>query len=633
MIYYLGPPGLTPDGFEVCTMEDIVKYCSQQAVLGVDTETEGLDFLSKKLIMFQIGNQHNQYVIDTRIYSIEALRDILESRTVLKIFHNVKFDYKFIKQWADITCENIYDTMIAEKVIHCGRQNKSYSLTSLTEYYCGVALDKEIRNKFVGMTGEPFTKYQVVYGAQDVVYLPLIRDDQMIQINNHSLENTLKLENDVALSFADIEFNGIDIDLQKWDEIADISGEEAFRILDKLDAYIENDVLFESFRSKSIQTDLFMPVEELRRVDVKWTSPTQVLKVFKTLIADLEDVNGKNLYKHAYSNPIIKDYIEFKEKMKLFTSYGREFFKFVKSDGKVHTSFNQILNTGRVSSNSPNMQQIPSDNKYRNCFITPGEGWVFVSSDYSSQELCIIAEGAKDPVWLKALNAGEDLHSICAELVYGEEWKNAADDNCAFYLHNKQKCNCKAHKSLRTNVKTINFGLAYGMSAMKLSETLQITFQAAEQLIDKYFKAFPAINKFLKALGNYGKHFGHIKTYSPFSRIRWFDDWSPRLKYQKTSMKTLGRIERASKNTPIQGTGADMTKKALILIREEIQRNWKDKVKLVMTVHDQIDTICAKECANEWANKMTGLMEDAAKEILPSGLLKADTNITSCWEK
>ena len=98
MIYYLGPPGLTPDGFEVCTMEDIVKYCSQQAVLGVDTETEGLDFLSKKLIMFQIGNQHNQYVIDTRIYSIEALRDILESRTVLKIFHNVKFDYKFIKQ-------------------------------------------------------------------------------------------------------------------------------------------------------------------------------------------------------------------------------------------------------------------------------------------------------------------------------------------------------------------------------------------------------------------------------------------------------------------------------------------------------------------------------------------------------
>ena len=633
MIYYLGPKGLTPNGFKLCTEEDIFKYCSNKKVLGVDTETEGLDFLSKKLIMFQIGDQHTQFVIDTRMYSIEFLRSVLESKTILKIFHNVKFDYKFIKQWADITCENIYDTMIAEKVIHCGRQNKSYSLTSLTEFYCGVALDKAVRNKFVGMTGEPFTQYQIVYGAQDVAYLPLIRNDQSRQVQHHNLENILKLENDAALAFADIEFNGIDIDLKKWNEIAEISGEEAFKILDRLDRYIESDKLFESFVSKTLQTDLFMPIEEIRRVAVKWTSPTQVLEVFKTLVPDLEDVNGKNLYKHAYSNPIIKDYIEFKEKMKLFTSYGREFFKFVKSDSKVHTSFNQILNTGRVSSNNPNMQQIPSDNKYRNCFITPSESWVFVSSDYSSQELCIIAEGAKDPVWLKALNAGEDLHSICAELVYGTEWITSGEDRCAFYNKNKQKCNCPKHKKLRTNVKTINFGLAYGMSSMKLSETLQISLQDAEKLIDKYFKAFPAINKFLKALGNYGKHFGHIKTYSPFGRIRWFDDWSPRLKHQKTSMKTLGRIERASKNTPIQGTGADMTKKALILIREEIQRSWQDKVKLVMTVHDQIDTICIKECSKEWSSKMTELMEAAAKEILPSGLLKAETNITSCWEK
>jgi len=168
---------------------------------------------------------------------------------------------------------------------------------------------------------------------------------------------------------------------------------------------------------------------------------------------------------------------------------------------------------------------------------------------------------------------------------------------------------------------------------MKLSDTLQISLPDSEKLIEKYFKSFPNIHKFLKALGNYGKHFGHIKTYSPYGRIRWFDDWSPRMKYQKTSMKTLGRIERASKNTPIQGTGADMTKRALVLIREEINKKWKDSVKLVMTVHDQIDTVCIKSVADEWAQRMTQLMEESAKEILPSGLLKADTNITSCWEK
>ena len=238
MVYYLGPEGLPSDGFTRCTAQDIKDYCSKQAVLGVDTETEGLDFLSKKLIMFQIGDAKNQYVIDTRVYSIDFLKEILESRKILKIFHNVKFDYKFIKQWAGITCENIYDTMIAEKVINCGRQNKSYSLTSLTDLYCGVSLDKEVRNKFVGMTGEPFTKYQIVYGARDVEYLPIIRDNQMIQITNHKLENTLILENQASLAFADIEFNGIDLDLEKWDEISDLSGEEAFKIMAKLDHYI-----------------------------------------------------------------------------------------------------------------------------------------------------------------------------------------------------------------------------------------------------------------------------------------------------------------------------------------------------------------------------------------------------------
>jgi DNA polymerase-1 len=188
-------------------------------------------------------------------------------------------------------------------------------------------------------------------------------------------------------------------------------------------------------------------------------------------------------------------------------------------------------------------------------------------------------------------------------------------------------------KALRTQIKTINFGLAYGMGPFKLADTLNISKSEAEELINKYFSAFPNIKDFLERLGRYGKHNGYITTMPPFKRRRWFDSWYPKIWNDRTMMGELGSIERASKNTPIQGSSADMTKLALIYIYDEIQANWKGDVKIVMTVHDQIDTICKQEKAEEWAPTMTALMEKAAMKIVKNGLLKADTNISETWEK
>jgi DNA polymerase-1 len=276
------------------------------------------------------------------------------------------------------------------------------------------------------------------------------------------------------------------------------------------------------------------------------------------------------------------------------------------------------------------MQQIPADNSFRNCFTAP-EGWSYVSADYSSQELNVIAFGSKDPVWIEALNKGEDLHSVCADLVYGSKWADQAEPGCE-YMKNKSKCNCKEHKKLRTHVKTINFGLAYGMGANKLSDTLGISSDDAKKLINTYFESFPAIKGFLDRLGTFGTTFGYIKTFPPYNRKRWFSNWYPRIWDNKSSMMELGSIERASKNTPIQGASADMTKKALILMREYIQTVGVP-VKLVMTVHDQIDTICANDYVKTWTYTMKKIMEDAALEIVTNGLLKAEVTVSKCWEK
>ena len=630
MIYLISNTQSLSPNFKSATIDDVVNYCKDKEVLGVDTETEGMDFTCKKMIMFQIGDEDNQYIIDTRFISIEPLRGILESKNIIKIFHNAKFDYKFIKATSNIELECVYDTFLVERILNCGKDGMKYGLKDVCNKYLNVELNKDVRNQFIGLTGQPYKDDQIVYGAKDVEYLINIRKHQLPLIDKYKLNNVVDLENEAVLAFSDIEYNGLDLDIEQWKTLEDINTTEADALAFNLDQEIVEDTKLEKFVSKYIQTDMFTAVEDLRKVDVKWTSPKQVLNVFQTIIPKLENVNGREMYKYRFKHNIIDTYIRYKEAMKLCTSYGHKFFDNLSSDNKIHTNFHQILDTGRVSSSKPNMQQIPADNRFRNCFIAP-DGWSFVSADYSSQELNVIAFGSKDPVWLEALEEGQDLHSTCAELVYGDEWTNAAEDNCLYNI-NKFKCKCKKHQKLRTNVKTINFGLAYGMGPNKLADTLNISVDGAKELIEKYFKAFPAIKGFLDKLGNYGKKYGYIKTFPPYNRKRWFTNWYPRIWDNKSASMQLGTIERASKNTPIQGASADMTKRALVLMRTYIQsRNMP--VKLVMTVHDQIDTICHNEYLNEWTRDMQAIMEEAALEIVTNGLLKAEVTVDKCWTK
>tara|TARA_B100000519_G_scaffold193631_1_gene196443 strand:+ start:1154 stop:3007 length:1854 start_codon:yes stop_codon:yes gene_type:complete len=601
---------------QTATIQECQAYCESKTVLGVDTETEGFDFTCKKLIMFQIGDRDRQYVIDTRDVDITPLKEVLQSNSIVKVLHNAKFDYKFIKKWAGISMEEMYDTFLAERVINCGKQDYGYSLSRCVERYIGHTLDKETRNKFIGLKGQPFTVDQITYGANDVVYLLDIREKQLAKIHSLELQQVTRLENAVVKVFSEIEYEGLNIDEDKWTAMAEQNVKLAYEQELKLDDIVLAHPLLQHYRVP-VQVDMFAAMDEVRKTHIKWSSPLQILELFQHLVPNLEDVNGKKLNKHRYKHPLIDEYIRYKERTKLANAYGTKFFNYVNCDGKVHTNFSQILDTGRVSSSKPNMQQIPSDNTFRNCFTAP-EGWVFVSSDYSSQELNVIAYGSQDPVWLEALEKGLDLHGVCADLVFEDKWRSADAD---------------AKKKLRTQIKAINFGLAYGMGPFKLADTLQISKAEAEDLIEKYFTEFPNIRDFLTKLGTFGTRNGYITTFAPFKRRRWFDTWFPKIWDDRSKMQEFGSIERASKNTPIQGSSADMTKLALIYIHREIEESWSDSVKIVMTVHDQIDTICKEEVSDAWSIKMTELMEKAAKIIIPNGLLKADTNISQTWEK
>jgi len=637
MIYFVSINKVEHEDFTSASIDDVVEYCSNKNVLGVDTETEGLDFTKDKMTMVQIGDEENQFVIDAREVSIEPLREILEDASVVKIFHNAKFDVKFIRKWANIECECIYDTMLVEKIINCGK-GLSASLANTLERHMNIILQKAVRSEFINLKTKPFTPSQIVYGAKDVEYLLQIQQKQAKLIVQHDLQVTVQLENKAVLAFADIEYNGLDLNIEAWLALGDESAKKAEELNEELKQIVLTTKKLSKFVPKYIQGDMFQDIEQ--QINVNWDSPKQVLDVFRCYEKKLENVNGKELIKYKNKHTLIGRYIKYKESMKVASSYGEAFLKHLGGDGRIHTGFNQILDTGRVSSSRPNMQQIPADNRFRNCFIAP-EGWSFISADYSSQELNVIAFGSKDPVWIKALEEGKDLHSVCAELVYGEKWKDAAEGDCRYYAYAsigrgteraQLKCNCPTHKKLRTNVKTVNFGLAYGMGANKLAETLLISKGEAKQLIEDYFKSFPNIGDFLDKLANYGKSFGYIKTFPPFNRKRWFPTWYPKIWNDESKTMEMSSIERASKNTPIQGASADMTKLALIYVREYIKEN-NLPVKMVMTVHDQIDTICEDSFLDEWVIEFKRLMEKAADVVVTNGLLKADVNISDTWEK
>jgi DNA polymerase I-like protein with 3'-5' exonuclease and polymerase domains len=395
-----------------------------------------------------------------------------------------------------------------------------------------------------------------------------------------------------------------------------------------------------NFRQYLIDNEFLIPKNTAL---VNWGSPPQRLKVFQFVHPNLKSTDRLELEKLKSPHSIIQSFQDYQSKEKLVSQFGESFIRdYVDSDGKVRTRLNPIVRTGRASSADPNMQQIPAKEavgtKYRNCFICePDE--MYVDSDYSSQELVLIASLSQDPVWLNALQLGQDLHSVCAELVFKGKWADAAEADCAYYHQNKAKCKCKKHKPLRNAVKTINFGLAYGMSKYKLSATLSISEDEAQKLINEFFSVFPSIGACLKELGEFGVRYGYIMTPAPFFRKRYFPDWD---KYKEFAIDhingdyhwALGAIERQSKNTPIQGGAADMVKLALCFILWYLEdNNLFDIVKIVAVVHDQITTITKDYHADEWKHEFDKLMCDAAQIIVKDGTLKAETTVSPYWTK
>lgn len=545
-IYFIGNAEVFKSTlYEQSTIELCLDWLSNLTEVNLDTETEGMFNHKNKVVMLQLNWQNITFVIDVRTINIAPLKESIEK--ILVVGQNLKFDYKFLK-FHGIELNYIYDTMLAECCITNGKEDRKLGLGALALHYCGIQLDKSVRNQFTTLDGIPFTEKQIVYGVEDVTCLTEIKTKQLQIITELDIINWVQNEMNACLSLADIEYNGMGFNTEAWLALANKAEINVLDYTSELDELVRATPKLSKFIAKQVQGNLFADIEEGyehgRDVTIKWSSPLQVNKVFKELGLDLDSTNERFLSKYQNDYPLIKRFIDYKKQAKLVTTYGKQFLKYINPNTKrIHTSFWQILDTTRVSSGSkrdgtPNMQNIPAKIEYRNCFI-PNPGFKMVSCDFSGQELRLTAFGSDEPLWVNAFIRGEDLHSNVASMVFHIPLENVRD-----------KPTFLRGKSYRDAAKTVNFGLVYGMSKYKLADTLSITVEDADMIIKNYFKATVKLNQFLGWCRNYGVSKGYIRSFAPYKIIRYFPKWSP-IK-EAMDFKEIGSIERASMNTPIQ---------------------------------------------------------------------------------
>lgn len=607
----------TSEDIKEANLMDVYCWIDENRIIGLDTETTGLSAYIDNLICYQIGNKNTQFVIDSASYPISLFKHYFENSSKLWLLQNFKFDGRFLlKHGINIWKMNIYDTFLAECILTTGIEDRETGLASLANKYCGANLDKSFRMD-IGKLG--LTTRVIKYAAEDVVHLEDIMNQQLEKIKELNLENVLNLENEVTKVFTLMEWNGVKLDVPKWKEVIETVNLETKSLVNELDNIIVTDNKFIKFRPKYTQMQMFGFEEGLK---INWASNQQKLAICKSIDSNLESVGDRELQKIKTKHQLIKTLITYNKYKKLQSSFGKEFLRFVDSDSRIRANIYQILATGRISVSEPNLNQIPSKGELakviRSCFI-PEIGYKIVGGDFSGMELRIIAEFSKDPVWLNAFKEGKDLHSVLCAMTFDIPIENV-----------KKETPFKKGVTYRDVQKTINFGLAYGMSEFKLADTMDITVKQAKNIIEKFFKAVPAVDRFLKNIGALGRTRGFIKSPPPYSRIRWFQNWKKA--YDEGDFKILGEIERASKNTPIQSCNADIIKQALIDVQEEIYlNNWN--VKIILAVYDEIQTECIEEQAEAWKIKLDELMVNAAKKVIKECPVTADCKISDFWEK
>jgi DNA polymerase I-like protein with 3'-5' exonuclease and polymerase domains len=570
---------------------EVADLLNAEPLLGVDTETDGLDPYTSRLLLLQVATPQKAYIVDCQRVDPLPLKPILESTRSLKILQNAKFDYKILKHIAGIELCNIFDTMLAERLLTAGRA-REVSLRQLALKYAGVTMDKTIRKSFVGVKGDGYlSEEQLVYAARDALVMFEIQRTQQAELKKLRMTKVAELEFQCVAAVGDMELAGVKIDTDRWRAILTRVAVERDRAAEELN---------EMLAAVAKQATMFgVPTINLN-------SGPQLIEVFARLGVELADTSEATLIK-AGDHPAIKKLLEYRSHEKTLSAFGEHLLALINPQtGRLHPDFNQYgADTGRFSCTNPNVQQIPATSDFRSCFVA-AEGYKLCTCDYSQAELRILAELSGDPAFVEAFRGGGDLHAITASQMF-------------------QVPLDQVQKQQRSAAKSINFGLAYGRGPGSLALQLGVSSDEAKALIEKYFQAYTGIQQWLDKAAREAVRKGYSET--TLGRRRFYDVPD---RNDPDYRQKIGSIERQGKNTPIQGGNADMTKIALVYLRSAL-RGYNARV--VNTVHDEIVVEVIAEQAEEVKKIVEHEMIRAGEQILQTVPVVADAAIGDYWKK
>jgi DNA polymerase-1 len=629
------------------TTQPLIEWLSsldrENNMLEFDIETKGFDF-NDDLVTVQLGFGGNQYVIDCSTINIKLIKEYLETFTL--IGHNLKFDLKFMYK-VGIYPYRIIDTYIAECILNRGMMlPKGYrSLESCCQRYLNVSLDKSARSLHFK---EGLSFRFIKYGAEDVTYLTKLYSKQLHKLEEENLEVSFLLECQFVLSLSYTMFCGIKLDKEKW-----------LKRLEKYKTAMNENVkdlnkfaIANSKKHIDRQLDLF---NTETKVKINWASEKQVKEVFKNIGLVPVDKSGKvtieegTLIKYKDEFPVISLFIEYQKNKKQITTYGEEFLNNINIyTGRIHSEFHQIQDTGRMSSENPNLQNIPSDPETRACFVSE-EDWNFVSADYSGQEQVILANFCKDKYLIDFYKQGHsDMHSYVASKMYPE------------ISHLSLKEIKEQHKDKRQIAKSAGFAINYGGTGITIAENTGISKEQGDIVYEAYINAFPGLKEYFKkvkrkalelgkiVVNSYTNATTYINNYEEYKRLNsivselgFWDSYKSDDEFKELNKGTVrswaiakSSIERMALNYPIQGTAADMTKLAVVYFFKEIKlKGLLGHVKFVNIVHDEINIEVRESHTEEVCLLLKECMERAGNRFCTIIPIKAEIEVAKFWKK
>lgn len=576
-------------------LAEVADLLAAEPTLALDTETTGLDPYSVNLLLIQVATPQKVYVVDVPRVNPLPLKPLLESPRILKLLQNAKFDYEILRHLAGIEVCNLFDTMLAERLLTAGRYGarSETGLKALARNYLGIVMDKTARKGFIGAVGDQYLEpAQLLYAARDVEVLFGIWRQQATQLRKEKLEKVAQLEFQCVPAVGDMELAGVAVDVGRWRQILTGVAVQRDQAAAELTALL----------------DEVMPQRTMFGVSsINLNSNQQLMEVFRRLGVELEDTSEATLTKVQGAHPAVAKLLEYRTHEKTLSAFGEHILELINpATNRIHPDFQQYgADTGRFSCTKPNVQQIPATSDFRSCFVA-ASGYKLITCDYSQAELRILAELSEDPGFVGAFVSGGDLHAITASQMF-----NVPLDQVT--------------KSQRSAAKSINFGLAYGRGAGSLALQLGVSPDEARALIETYFKAYRGVQKWLDTAARQGVTRGYTTTL--LGRKRYYDvPASTDPDYRSK----IASIERQAKNSPIQGGNADMTKIALVYLREALQGL---DARVVNTVHDEIVVEAAEAIAEEVKHIVEFQMIRAGQEILRHVPVVADAAIGDYWKK